>query len=206
MATVSPKTDYGEFDLKAVQRLAEFYGLALQRWEVENALRAARDESQRLFQAEREQRELAETMRDVVSLLVSATDQETIFRRLLEQVERVVPFDEAVIYLVENDYIRAVQWLGNEKFHPGGDSPAVNYRIDNFPNLKTMKQTARPVLNTDTHEHPDWIIIPSTSHIRSYAGVPILVQGQVIGFLKCAPHPTRFLHSAPCGAFIHFWR
>ena len=189
MATANPKTDYGEFELKAVKRLAEFYGLALQRWEVENALRKARDESQRLFQAEREQRGLAETMRDVVSLLVSATDQETIFHRLLEQVERVVPFDEAVIYLIEEDHIRAVQWLGYEKFHPGLKAPNTKFRIDDFPNLKIMQRTSQPLLNTDTHQHPDWVNAPGTSHIRSYAGVPIQVQGQVIGFLNV--HHTR---------------
>jgi response regulator RpfG family c-di-GMP phosphodiesterase len=184
VATVNPKIDYGEFDLKAVQRLAEFYSLALQRWEVENALRKARDESQRLFQAEREQRELAETMRDVVSLLVSATDQETIFRRLLEQVERAVPFDEAVIYLIEDEHIRAVQWLGYEKFHPDIKNPATYFKIDDFPNLRIMRQTSQPMLNSDTYQHPNWVIAPGTSHIRSYAGVPLKVQGQVIGFLN----------------------
>ncbi len=184
VATANPKADYSAFELKVVQRLAEFYGLALQRWEAENALRKARDESQRLFQAEREQRELAETMRDVVSLLVSATDQETIFHRLLEQVERVVPFDEAVIYLIEGDQIRAVQWLGYEKFHSGIKSSGAQFRIDDFPNLKIMRQTSQPLLNADTYHHPNWVIMPGTSHIRSYAGVPIQVQGQVIGFLN----------------------
>ena len=184
VAILNATADYGEFDLKTVQRLAEFYGLALQRWEAENALRKARDESQRLFQAEHEQRELAETMREVVSLLVSATDQETIFRRLLEQVERVVPFTEAVIYLIEGDYIRAVQWLGYEKFHPGIISPDTVFRIDDFPNIKSMMKTKQPVLNTDTYQHPDWVVAPGTAHIRSYAGVPIRVQGQVTGFLN----------------------
>ena len=184
VAILNANKDYGEFELKAVQRMAEFYGLALQRWEAEHALRKARDESQHLFQAEREQRELAETMRDMVSLLVSATDQETIFRRLLEQVARVVPFAEAVIYLIEDDHLRAVQWLGYENFRPDSENSHASIQLPDFPNLKIMMETAQPVLNTDTSQHPDWIAVPGTSHIRSYAGVPIQVQGNVTGFLN----------------------
>jgi putative nucleotidyltransferase with HDIG domain len=184
VAMFNAPTCYTNHDVIAIRRVAEFYGLAVQRWEVENALRQARDESQRLFFAEHDQRELAETMRDVVSLLVTATDQETIYRRLLEQVGRVVPFDEAIIYLVDGENIRAVQWLGYERFHPQENKSRALYAIKDFPNLRFMLSTGQPVLNSDTYNHADWIISPSTAHIRSYAGVPIRVQGQVIGFLN----------------------
>jgi GAF domain-containing protein len=184
VALINPVSEYTEHDLTATRRVAEFYGLAVQRWEVENALRLARDESQRLFIAEHDQRELAETMRDVVSLLVTALDQDTIFRRLLEQVGRVVPFDEAVIYLIDGEFIRPVQWLGYERFYPQSNKSRAKFPLKDFPNLKYMLASGLPVLNADTYNHPDWVISPGTAHIRSYAGVPIRVQDQVIGFLN----------------------
>jgi response regulator RpfG family c-di-GMP phosphodiesterase len=184
VALINPLSEYTDHDLTATRRVAEFYGLAVQRWEVENALRLARDESQRLFYAERDQRELAETMRDVVSLLVTALDQDTIYRRLLEQVGRVVPFDEAVIYLIDGENIRPVQWLGYERFYPQSNKSRAKFPLKDFPNLSYMLASGLPVLNADTYNHPDWVISPGTAHIRSYAGVPIRVQDQVIGFLN----------------------
>jgi response regulator RpfG family c-di-GMP phosphodiesterase len=184
IALLNPLSKYSEQDLAAIRRLAEFYGMAIQRWEAENALRQARDESQRLFRAEREQRELAETMHDMVSLLVSAPDQETIFQRLLEQVGRVVPFDEAVIFLIDGERINAIHRAGYQHFHPQNSEIKPNYRIDDVPNLRYMFETGLPVVNPDTYNHPNWIVLPDTAHIRSYAGVPIRVKKQVIGFLN----------------------
>lgn len=181
---LNPLSKYNEQDLAATRRLAEFYGMAVQRCEAENALRQAHDESQYLFLAEREQRELAETMRDMVALLVSAPDQETIFQRLLEQVARVVPFDEAVIFLIDGERINPIHWSGYDRFHPQNNEVKPNYRIDDVPNLRYMLETGLPVVNPDTYNHPNWIILPDTAHIRSYAGVPIRVKQQVIGFLN----------------------
>jgi response regulator RpfG family c-di-GMP phosphodiesterase len=181
---LNPPLKYDEQDLAVTRRLTEFYGMATQRWEAENELRQTRDESQYLFLAEREQRELAETMRDMVALLVSAPDQETIFQRLLEQVTRVVPFDEAVIFLIDGDRINPIHWSGYDRFHPQNNETKPNYRIDDVPNLRYMLETGLPVVNPDTYNHPNWIILPDTAHIRSYAGVPIRVKKQVIGFLN----------------------
>ncbi len=179
----NPRRDYNDRDLEMTRRLAEFYGLAVQRWEVEEALRLALDDSQRLVQAEREQRELAETLREIVDLLVTAPDQDGLFHRLLEQVGRVVPFDRAVIYLVEGDHVRAVHSAGFDRFQVENDVPKFSYRIDDHPNLSWMYKTGLPIVIPDTHQDPDWVVYPETSYIRSYAGVPIRDHLQVIGFL-----------------------
>ena len=180
----NPHRDYTDRDLEATRRLAEFYGLAVQRWEVEEALRQARDGSQRLFQAEREQRELAETLREIVALLVTAPDQTELFHRLLEQVGRVVPFDQAVVFLVQGERIRSLHWSGFDRFQMDDYVAAMDYRISDLPNLRWMYETGSPIVIPDTHNHPDWIIHPETNYIRSYAGVPIRAQHQVIGFLN----------------------
>ena len=56
--------------------------------------------------------------------------------------------------------------------------------VKSLPNLNHMIETGQPVINSDTHNHPDWVVLPQSAHIRSYAGVPIRKQDQVIGFLN----------------------
>ena len=181
---INPGRNYVERDLAGLRRLVEFYSLAVQRWQAENVLRQARDESQRLFQSEREQRELAETLREIVALLVTAPDQKELFNRLLDQVERVVPFDQAVIYLVNGDTAKSVHWSGFDRFNVVEYVSQINFRIADHPNLLQMYESGLPVVIPDTYNWPDWRVYPETAYVRSYAGVPIRSHGQVIGFLN----------------------
>ena len=180
----NPQCDYNDRDIEMTRRLAEFYGLAVQRWEAEEALRLARDDSQRLFQSEREQRELAETLREIVALLVTAPDQAELFHRLLDQVGRVVPFDQAVIYLVVGDRVHPVHWSGFGRFQLEDYVSTIDYRISDHLNISWMYETGSPIVIPDTHNHPGWVIYPESIFIRSYAGVPIRAHDQVIGFLS----------------------
>ena len=47
-----------------------------------------------------------------------------------------------------------------------------------------MYETRRPLAISDTHSYAGWIDFPEAHWERSYAGAPICVKGQVIGFLN----------------------
>ncbi len=151
-------------------------------------------ERKRVEIAEREQRILAEALRDTASALANALLPETVTSSILENVGRVVPHDAANIMYIEGDTIRAIQWRG----YP----PSLNhiystqrFRLEDIPNYHDMMLSGEPCLIVDTLAEPGWVdlALPEGSWIRSYVSSPIKARGQVIGFLN--------LHSRTPGFF-----
>ncbi|MCC7448044.1 MAG: PAS domain S-box protein [Anaerolineae bacterium] len=132
--------------------------------------------------AEREQRVLAEALRNTTAALVSTLDPQVVMNRILDNLDRVVPYEAANIMLVEGSAIRFAYWRG----YPG--------EVDNFfrkgrlllnsPTLYRMWTTGQPAFIEDTMVDPDWIVYAETNWIRSHTAAPIHIQGQVIGFLS----------------------
>ncbi len=139
-------------------------------------------ENARLYQAERDQREMAETLREVGATLASTLEMPTVLERLLEQVGRVVPSDAASIMLLEDDHARVAHWRGEERFGVK-DLAQSNYRIADSQYLKQMLVTGEPVVVPDTGADPNWVHVPGTEWLRSFAAAPIRVRDEVIGFL-----------------------
>lgn len=139
-------------------------------------------ERKQIEQAEREQRALAEALRDTAAILTSSLDFDTVMNRILEHVGRVVPHDAANIMLIEVDAARVVAHHGyNQQNQMVPDS----YRFSlNMPNLREMASTGQPMFIPDTVADRNWITLPATAWIRSYAAAPIRVKDQIIGFLN----------------------
>jgi PAS domain S-box-containing protein len=140
-------------------------------------------ENARLYQAEREQREMAETLRDIGATLASTLDVNTVLERLLDQVGRVVPNDAAGIMLLEDDHAHVAHWRGHERFGIK-DLAQGTFPIDSSRYLKQMLVTGKPVVVPDTNLDPNWVGVPGTEWLRSFAATPIRVQGKVVGFLE----------------------
>jgi PAS domain S-box-containing protein len=168
MAHVESGLKFGNDDVELLSRFAQLALIAL-----DNA---------RLYQAEREQRELAETLREIGATLVSTLDVDTVLDRILEQVSGVVPNDAANVMLVKDDQTVIARWRGYERF---GEAPAqVVFSIATTPYLKQMVETGEPVTIPDTRTDPNWIPASQTEWIRSFASAPIRARGKVIGFLN----------------------
>ncbi len=136
----------------------------------------------RAEEAEREQRALAEALRDSAAALTSVLDFDEVMNRILTNVGRVVPHDAANIMLVEGNRAHVAYWRGYpakmrsyvEKFSLPLDTP----------NLWEMFANGTPCVVSDTATFPSWVIMPATAWIRSYAAAPIRSHGQVIGFIN----------------------
>jgi len=142
-------------------------------------------ESSRLFQAEREQRELAEALEEEAAAVVSSTlDPDQVLDRILEQVSRVVPNDAANIMLIAGDEARVARWRSYERFGAEEFVSTVVFRIPEVPNLQQMMESGEPLVIPDTATYPGWVRVPVQEWLRSYAAAPIVVRGEVIGFLN----------------------
>lgn len=159
-------------------QVVNFVGLNVdmsERKQVEEALR--RSES-----AEREQRVLAEALRDSAAALNSTLDFEQVMRRILDNVDRVVPHSSANIMLIEGDRARVAYWTGYAPPHDKLFQDGLSLPLD-IVTLRTMIETGSPLLLTDVRAHPGWLT-SEAERIGSYAAVPLLAHGQVIGFLN----------------------
>lgn len=162
-------------DIKLIEDAAHLAGIAIERKQAEEALRNSEV-------AEREQRILAEALRDTAATLTSTLDLDLVMSRILDNVGRVLPHDRANIMLVEGDTARVAYWhhypVGYETFFSTFRLPLATQ------NLCHMMSTCSPFMIADTATYAGWVNVSETAAVRSYAAAPICIRGRVIGFLN----------------------
>jgi PAS domain S-box-containing protein len=158
-------------------------------------LAAAALENARLFEAEREQRELAEALRRAAAAVSSTLDLDQVLDLLLEQVGRVITYDAANVMLIEGDQARVVRSRGYERFGIPDSIQWVTFHIPDTPGLRHVLETGEPLVIPNTAAFPGWIDLPETRWLCSIAMSPIRVQDQVIGFLNVDSATPEFFHS-----------
>ena len=143
-------------------------------------------EYSRVLDAERRQRELAEALRDAGTAFSSTLDLDTIIDALLTQIARVVPYDAANVMVVENNIARIHQARGYDSFGETSleEIQGLTFDVRQTPNLRTMLKTKRPLIIPDTSRDPNWVHVRPKTAIRSWAGAPIIVQGEVVAFFS----------------------
>ena len=145
--------------------------------------------------AEREQRLLAEALRDTAAALSSTLDLDEVLDRILTNIERVVDHEAADIILIDanTDTARIVRCQGYAEHGTEEEILALRFTVTHTPNLHRVTLSGQPHTIPDTQVDPDWVEFPETRWIRSNVTAPIHREGQVIGFLS--------LHSATPGFF-----
>jgi PAS domain S-box-containing protein len=139
-------------------------------------------ENARLYQAEREQRELAEALRQAARAMSSSLEPNEILRVILEQLKRALVFDSAsVIVLREGGVLDLVAGLNFEDEQ--STSRAARQLLHESPILRQMARDLQPVVCADVHDLDGWIWVPGAEHVRSWMGIPLVVHARMIGAL-----------------------
>ena len=141
----------------------------------------------RLYEAERDQRLLAEALRDTAAALNSTLDLGEVLERILDAAGRVIPHDGANIMLVDpvDESVRVVRSC--ECYAKNGlEGPQVEVRhpFDARPHLQQMIVTQQPLTIPDVHVYPGWNNDPQVAWLCSYAGTPICIEGKCIGLIN----------------------
>gem|GEM_PF-5768568 len=132
-----------------------------------------------LFNEEQRQREIAETLRDIGAVLASSLEQDDILQLVLAQVARVLPYDAAAIWLLDEENIfYSVAHYGYQRFDA----------VDKIERLKVKlsdRDFDRPhaYIISDTGAYDDWVIMDGFDWVRSWAMAPIIVRDKMIGKL-----------------------
>jgi PAS domain S-box-containing protein len=153
-------------------------------------------ENARLFQAEREQRELTEALRQATTTISSTLDLEQVLDQILEQMNRVIPSDSACIMLIEDNRARVVRWRGYERFGRQEFIDSLAFHLDETPDLRQVYETREIMIVADTRTHADWVHVPGQDWLRSCATAPICARDRVIGFLSLDSATPGFFNQA----------
>jgi signal transduction histidine kinase/DNA-binding response OmpR family regulator len=148
----------------------------------------------RLFQAEQEQRALAEALQEAAAVVSSTLEADLVLDRILGQVERVVVGDAFNIMLMTQDgKVQVARWRGYEQSQETAPETEREYHIEEIPNLLRMAQTGEPVIVIDTATDHNWVPLEGREWLRSYVGAPIRVGDLTVGFLNVnSTTPDRF--------------
>ena len=164
--------NYSDGDLSLLLTVAAQFSLAL-----DNA---------RLLEAEQERRRIASTLMDVSRDVSSTLDYAEVLDRVLEQMQRVVNYDSASIMLVPADCDDGSRMVlaathGLEPFLRGRE---LHFGPENTG--MTIYRSRQPLVIDDVQNYPGWLahdLSETASRIRSWLGVPLLVQDRVIGII-----------------------
>ena len=134
---------------------------------------------------EHEQRILAESLRDIASVLNSTLDLKQVLDNILANASRVLPHDMACIMLInEKNEAYVVRDRGYAEHGVREAIISMRLPLAETPYLQEIVHTAKPVVIPDTANAPGWVKIAGLSMVRSWAGIPIMQKEKVTGFIN----------------------
>ncbi|MBM4422690.1 MAG: GAF domain-containing protein [Chloroflexi bacterium] len=137
-----------------------------------------------LLDSERDQRAMAESLRDVAMAFSANLEMDELFERILINMKRVVPHDRATLMLLEEGIVRVAKSTGYVEPELLATLNTVRFRLANTPILRKMAETGQPTIVADVRNDPDWTTAAGLEWIRSYVGAPISLRGRTVGFLN----------------------
>jgi GAF domain-containing protein len=138
-------------------------------------------ENARLFEAERNQLLLAQTLQKVGALLTSESSLEEALENILDLLGQVVEYDSVSIQLLDSHgklFLAAGRGYENLE----RTRQIVHELSDHM--LKNQWGEQNVLLIPDTHADSRWVVTPDSEYIRSWVGAPLMVKGRFIGSLN----------------------
>ncbi|GAB4474887.1 MAG: hypothetical protein Kow00124_15350 [Anaerolineae bacterium] len=155
--------------------------------------------------AERAQRALAESLREIAAALSSTLNLDTVLEMILQNVGRVVPHDAANVMLLHDDQVRIVRAQGYaERSTDRSTVMGLHFALDDVPLLRQLASTGRPLLIRDVLAEPQWVFFEASRWLRSYIAVPIRYDDQVLGFLNLDSAAPAFFNEKHVERLITF--
>ncbi|PYQ39017.1 MAG: hypothetical protein DMF77_22710, partial [Acidobacteria bacterium] len=152
-------------------------------------------------ETERERRAEAETLRDVLEAINRQPSLDDTIEEVLKQLARIVVFDSCSLGLIEAD--GSFRILASRGFP---DPASIRGRTFQSPLHETLRNGRSPLALSDVTIDERFTREEGAELIRSWAGIPLLVEGEVIGVLcldrhRVDPFDEEDLHRAKAVAF-----
>ena len=124
----------------------------------------------------------AELLAEVANIIAASLDRDTVLRRCLEELGRVIEFDSATVTI----FSKGIEW--EFAVGVGFKDEELTNRISatllkESPILNQMARDHEPVLSDDVHHLPGWMWIQGAEHVRSFMAIPMIAYERMIGVL-----------------------
>lgn len=149
-------------------------------------------ENARLYTAQQQARQIAETLREANLALTRSFDLEIIYDRLLEYLRGLVPYHSAAIYLVEEDQITVCAVRGHESWSGPEAARPDCFTLEPGSIMHNLIESQDSLCLPNVNDHPGWPQRESLSHIHSWLGVPMVAGGKVVGICALGSIQTNF--------------
>ncbi|MBN1665671.1 MAG: GAF domain-containing protein, partial [Anaerolineales bacterium] len=132
-----------------------------------------------LLKSERERRRTAERLRSATAAITSALDVSAVLDQILLQLEQVVPYDSACVFLLRGNYIqaKAARGLPNPEEVLEQLLPADNELF------QAVVDNNHAVIIADISKDKRFLGWGGTSSMKSWMGVPLRARGEITGYL-----------------------
>jgi PAS domain S-box-containing protein len=170
LTLVHPEPNYfTQDDLNLMTAIAEMAGIA-----IANA---------RLYNAERERYQFASTLKEIARIVNSTLDPNLVFPQVLEQLERLIHFDSASIYVLDGRLLRLAAARG---FSDDDDIDDVTLSIGVDTLVGEVVRSRSPRLVPDVQDEERWSKLedlPVSDKVRAWIGAPLVVREKAVGVL-----------------------
>jgi PAS domain S-box-containing protein len=165
-STHSQAKQFDEDDLQMLRFIADQAAVA-----VENA---------RLFAAEEQRRDLANTLGGIARTLTATLELDAVLPLILEYLGSVIPYDSASIYFLYEDHldIRARRGLGDTD-----DVQSIFFEADSNHIMARVLASREPLIIGDVQKEEGAENVTSVPMIRSWTGAPLVARGETVGVL-----------------------
>jgi two-component sensor histidine kinase len=146
-----------------------------------------------LFEAERDQRVLAEALQEAASILSSSLELDQVLDHILDRIKTVISGDTYNIMLVNAGIARVVRWRGYEDFASANLISSHSIVITEYETFSQMIADNKATFIADTRQNSQWVPWKDWEWLRSYVGAPISIGGEIAGFINVdGKHPNMF--------------
>jgi PAS domain S-box-containing protein len=137
-----------------------------------------------LFRAEQERRRLASTLQEIARTINQTLEPKQVYKQILEQLRRILDFDSASIFLIEDHHLQPVAALG---FKDNERALGFTLSLENDRLGKQIFESRKPLIVEDVQQIDTWMKIeglPEAERIRGWIGAPLIVRDRVVGILN----------------------
>ncbi len=136
----------------------------------------------KLYLRERQQREQAESLREIGEALNATLNFDEILNLLLGQVHKAIRYDSANMILIDGDVATIHNTKGYERYgkETAEKVSKLSFKISETPNLSWIMQNQEPLIIPDVHQYEGWRKDKGVTQTRSWVGVPIFVNGSIL--------------------------
>ncbi len=148
------------------------------------AVIAAAIANAQLFEAERRRRRETETMRQTALALTTILERDAVVERILTQLQDVIPYDSASIYLFRDEKL---EMIGGRSLADPGEALCIAFDSNqgDVPHQEVLRSESSFIVGDAPAAYSNFCGAPYVqSSVRAWLGVPLLVGEQMIGMLS----------------------